>query len=92
LCWALFSSPFFFFETRKAQRKFARTSFIGLGSLEAIGSLQAWNNSTFNSKVMTTKRTMEKNRDEKIVFFLQTTICNIDNFPHYKKQGVCFGH
>jgi hypothetical protein len=53
----------------KAQRKFARTSFIGLGSLEAIGSLQAWNNSTFNSKVMTTKRTMEKNRDEKIVFF-----------------------
>jgi hypothetical protein len=49
--------------------------------LEAIGSLQAWNNFTFNSKVMTTKRKMEKNRNEKIVFFLQTTICNIDNFP-----------
>jgi hypothetical protein len=75
----------FSFETMKAQRKFVRASFIELGSLEAIGSLQAWNNSTFNSKVMTTKITMEKNRDEKIIFFYKLLFAILTIFLHYKK-------
>jgi hypothetical protein len=74
----------FSFETSKAQRKFARASFIKLGSLEAIGSLQAWNNSTFNSKVMTTKIMMEKNRNEKIVFFYKLLFVILTIFLHYK--------